>query len=86
MIKDIPAKQTSDGKLFLDEIEAMEHEYALHRESTIKWFISKQEGYTDRGKVTARRIIGDFLDSLKAESIEIPSVPADEDADPEAGK
>lgn len=78
LIKQTSAFETEDGDIFKDENDAKEHEYALIRARTIAWFIEQQEGYTKRGKVTATRIIGNFLDDLNKSSINIPLVPQDE--------
>ena len=78
MIKQTPAFETEDGIIFKDENDAKAHEYALSRARTIEWFIKQREEYTDRGKVTATRIIGDFLDALHNASVSTPLVPRNE--------
>lgn len=69
-----PGWYTSDGLPFADRKEAEAHEYRLSRAAAIEEFLTdgKALEYTDRGKTSAKRIIGDFLDFLHRKEAPMP--------------
>lgn len=69
-----PSWFTSDDMLFSNREDAELHEYHLNRAAVIDEFLHQGEGssYTDRGKSSALRIVGDFLDFLHRKEAPMP--------------
>lgn len=67
---------TSDGKPFADPLEAGAHEYELKKGEIIEEFLDGDVGsdYSGRGKASARRIVGDFLDMVADHDLTLPWV------------
>lgn len=59
--------ETSDGQWFNSKSEAVKHEYELQRTKMIDAFVRSGPGadYSDRGKASARRILGNFSDWMR---------------------
>jgi len=75
-----PGWFTSDDKYFADPESAEAHEYQLNRAAVIEEFLHQGDGsnYTDRGKSSATRIIGHFIDFLVRSGAPLPWVDEEE--------
>lgn len=78
-----PGWVTSDDRYFADKVDAEAHEYQLNRAAVLEEFMVGGEGahYTDRGKSSARRIVGDFLDFLARKGAPMPWVDEEDEPD-----
>lgn len=65
---------TSDGRAFTDRAKAYEHEYQLNKRSTLDTFLIEGpvKNYNERGKASAERIVGDFIDHLDGMGLTMP--------------
>lgn len=67
---------TSDGKPFENPLEAGAHEYDLKKAEVIEEFLDDDTAcdYSPRGRASARRIVGDFLDMVSDNDLTLPWV------------